>query len=137
MWISWQQHVVCMVHKYSCMMITTWLMSVFQSYEDMAKVQDPDSERCIIFKKDTKKTLTCIGGLWANGFTYVNGTTATLKDPTGSECVEYAMDETNGLWTCETCQTSDISLLETCCDKALSFDQVKSVIENEEEQMKF
>ena len=114
-------------------MITTLLMLVFLSYENMAKFLDPESRRFIIFEKDTQKTLTCIEGL----ITYVNGTTATVGDSTGSEKVRYQLDESNGLWKCGTCQTSGISLFKSCCGKALSFDQVKSVIENEEEQMTF
>lgn len=114
-------------------MITTWLMLVFQSYENMRKFQDPDSECCVIFEEDTQKTLTCIEGL----FTYVSGTTATFGDSTGSEWVRYQLHDMNGLWKCGTCQTSGISLFRSCCGKALSFDQVKSVIENEEEQMTF
>lgn len=119
------------------MMITTWLMSVFETYENMESFEDPDSNSRVIFKKANVPTLTCIGGLWTNGFTYVNGTTPTLGDSTASQWVEYHLDKMNGLWTCSNCQTSGISLFEPCCGKALSFDEVCQVIRNEDHQIKF
>ena len=133
MWISWQQHVVCRVYKYSCMMITTWLMSGIDSYQSMQMFKDPNSKRYITFQRNTQRTLSCIGGI----ITYVYSTTATLCGKTRRGSCTVSLDKTNGLWTCATCKTSGISLFQSCCGKALSFDEVCEVIENEEEQMTF
>ena len=137
MWILWQQHVVCRVYKCPCMLITTWRMSVIDSYQSIGKVADPHSNRSVTFQRDTEPCLTCIGGLWTNGFTYVHGSTATLGGRTRGGLRMIELDETNALWTCKTCTTSDISLFQACCGKTLGFDEVCMVIKNEKDQMQF
>ena len=136
MWILWQQHVVCRVYKYSCMLLTTWRMFPIDLYQSKGQFDDPDSERYITFEKNKHPSMTCIGGLWTN-ISVVYATTATLGGRTRGGLRMIELDETNALWTCKTCTTSDISLFQACCGKTLGFDEVCMVIKNEKDQMQF